>query len=217
MQLSTSMPIDGHAPGMAGGPPQRTALWRDVLLTLGILCRDPLGGVRAAERRVGDEAAGGVGMVFGALADLGLVTGMTLLLGGVPLALFVQLLLCGLAPLGGSLLIVSAARNLTGRRGRLRLDLYVVGTSALPIGVAVAGVGLLGRTHGAADAVTLIAATVLAVLLLYSGCRYVLRLSTLASAVAVPLVVAAVAVVSAGLVGPFALMLAKSWLTGSAG
>ena len=213
---STATPVDRHAAEIgSAGPSERLPLWRDIAVTVAILCRDPLGGVRAAERRVGIEAAGGVGLALGLVADVGVVAGVALLAGGIPLPLFVQLVLCGLAPLGAAALILSSVRRLTGRHGRLRRDLYVVGISAVPLGLAAIAVGLLGRTHGGADALTTLAASVLSVLLLFSGCRYVLRLSTLATVITVPLVVAAVATISAGLIGPLALMLVRAWASGA--
>src|SRR5437764_530870 len=86
--------IDAAVPS----PPAEARLWGHVVTAVGILCRDPIGGIGRAQRRVGEEASGALGLLFGVVADVGLVTGVALLTGGFPPDVFAQLLCFGMAP-----------------------------------------------------------------------------------------------------------------------
>jgi hypothetical protein len=163
---------------------------------------DPVGGLGAAYEGLGERGALDVGILLAIVADFALVIGMTMAVKraigvfsqytpgggeGNGFVLFLKELLLGAIPIAclaiTLILIQAAARN--GLRGVSRA-LFIAGATVVPFAMFMLLVGLIGVANFEVVAILLMFALCYTILILFSGCRDVLRLSAATAAVCVP-------------------------------
>jgi hypothetical protein len=163
---------------------------------------DPVGALGAAYEGLGERGALDVGIVLAVVADFGTVIGTTMAVkrsigffsqftpaggdaGGF--VLFLKELLLGAVPiacLAVTLVVIQAtARN--GLRGLSRA-VFIGGAVAVPFALLTFLVGLVGVANFEVVAILSVFALCYTILILFTGCRDILRLSPSAAAMCVP-------------------------------
>lgn len=208
--VAEAAPFDPDV-GSAPLRPRGRGLWPgagfgDLTAALKPLAADPVGGLKTAFDLLGPSRAMAVGLGAGLLSvllfDAGLFfggRGAARGFGELPVAppaglevtfkALLRVTFVGLVLFAGVILGSLICRKVFQGHGSSPGDVFVAGVCLLPVGVAVPLVALLGPANFEVCAVLLVLALCLNVLILYSGCVKVHRLSERASTVAVPAII----------------------------
>lgn len=203
-------PKPGNAPWAQGGwNVDRDAISQhvktartDALAALGILFRNPVGGIDDAYQQLDDQRAIGVGVAFALLFDVFLLIGVLIGLermSSIPgvnyLAMMsgsdfgagssIKLLILGLTPFVSLLAAVSSARLVFRGSGRPAGDVFTAGTALLPFGLFFALAAVVGGFVPEILIVLLVFAIVYTILILYRGCTTIAGIGEGAAAAAV--------------------------------
>jgi hypothetical protein len=183
-------PTSAAAAGTAG---QRIAATsNDAFRAFRILATNPVAGLPVVCQSLDPGGVLGVGVTFG-MVFMACALWSAHSLAGVPLKVLVSLnVLLGLAVPFVALAAASfLVRTVFGGRGSLGTDCFIAGAVLLPGGFVSVAAAVLGIGNVEIIALLGLFAACLTILMLYSGCHQISRLSERAATLAVPIMVLA--------------------------
>lgn len=166
---------------------------RDAVSAFKVIAKDPLGGLPQVFNELGDARATGAGIVFAAAFDLCVIVGLYLALpvwsrpegaGGL-----VKLFVFGAVPFVSVVGALALTRKLFRGAGSLGGDAFVAGASLLPFGLLALAAGVLGLGNVEVIVLLSILALTTSVLLLFSGCARVAKLTEPRIVLALPVII----------------------------
>lgn len=166
---------------------------RDAADAFKVFAVNPVGGLPAAYESLGETRAIAVGLVFAAIFDICILLGTYIILpawsrpAGIT-SLF-KIIIFGAVPFIVLFGAVSLTRRIFGGEGSIGGDSFIAGASLLPFGfIALLG-GVLGMGNIEVIAVLAVFALCYTILMLYTGCTRISKISEARSALAVPFMV----------------------------
>lgn len=175
-------------------------LLNNALITFVSYFYNPVGGLLPALARLSSSQVMSVALIYGIIADLCLTFSSYLLVGNsqqllpaVPSFSFWQLLLINFLPFICLTLISTIVRSLNNQRKNLAQDLFLAGTSFLPLSLSFLAVGLF-TTYQETPILPLLTLTIFGfsygMLTLYSNCTQILQISEAKATFLVPFMTA---------------------------
>ncbi|VEP18196.1 DnaJ domain protein [Hyella patelloides LEGE 07179] len=179
---------------------QIVELSNNALVTLISYIFNPVGGLLPAFARLSYSQAMGVALIYGVVADLCLTGSSYLLvetsqqlLPAVSSLSVGQLLFLNFFPFIGLTLISGVLRLIDNTRGNLAQDMFLAGTSFLPLGLSFLAMGFIATPQGTPVfplLTLLIFGFSYGILTLYTNCTQILKFSEAKSTLLVPLMTA---------------------------
>jgi hypothetical protein len=162
---------------------------RSALTAFKLFANNPVGGLPSAFENLDKRGARDVGIVFSVIFALCIVVGtyMALPSWGKPNIQGVfGLLILGAVPPAAVAGVSALARKLFNSEGSFESDLFIAGASLLPVAVGVFLIGVLGM--GSVEVVAILAgfSGCYTILMLYSGCTKISKVTEAKAAVTVP-------------------------------
>lgn len=175
-------------------------LLHNVLMTLIAYIFNPVGGLLPAFARLSASQAMGVALIYGLGADFCLTASSYLLVGtpyqfmpAISSFSFWQLMSLNFLPFVCLTFISSVVRSINHRQGSFAQDMFLAGTSFLPLGLSFLTMGFIATPQGI-PILPLITLLIFGfsygILTLYTNCTQILQLSESKSAFLVPLMTA---------------------------
>jgi hypothetical protein len=162
---------------------------RSALATLRFFAIDPVGGLPSAFESLDKEGKRGVGVVFSSMFGLCSVIGAYLVFpswGKPNIQGIFGLLLAAAIPPASIAGFSALARKAFKSDGSFEGDLYIAGASLLPIGIAVLLVGILSSGNTGIVAILAGFASCYTILILFSGCTKISKITEAKAALTVP-------------------------------
>lgn len=205
--------IKPHAKEFVGSAQQSTkefantakASSKDALEAFLIFAKNPVGGILEAFEGLGSKRAMSAGIFFAIIFDLCVIIGMYLILrkisgmfgafaspknsvgggGGTSLWQLLKFLITGFVPLVSITIASTLSRKIFRGEGSMEGDIFIAGAALLPLGALILLLGLLGWGNIEIIAIIGIIALCYTILILYSGCTKISKISDSASALAI--------------------------------
>lgn len=162
---------------------------RDAIHALKVFAVNPVGGLLFAFESLNKRRARNVGLVFSVIFSLCVVIGtyMTLPAWAKPdIKGVFGLLILGVLPPAGVTGVGNLARKFFGAAGSVESDLFIAGASLLPVGFVWLLTGVLGIGNIEVIAVLGAFAGCYTILMLYTGCKQISKITEAKAAATVP-------------------------------
>jgi uncharacterized membrane protein YhaH (DUF805 family) len=174
---------------------------REAIRAVKLLLVDPVGSIGAAYDALGTRQATDAGIVFSAAFIMSCIFAIKmisrfssgLLAFSIGIKEVLQVMLVAAVPVASLIAIFSAIQLATTKTHDLSRSMFAGGAALVPIALFNVAGSLLGAANGDVVALIGLYALCYTVLLLYAGCRAVLKSSSALSAAAVPLILIATA------------------------
>lgn len=166
---------------------------KDAAEAFKVFATNPVGGLPTAFESLGEARAIAAGIVFAAIFDLCVFLGTYMVLPpwGRPAGLvgFIKVLIFGAVPFVVLVGASALARRMFGGEGSVGGDSFIAGASLLPFGFVVLLSGIFGMSNFEVIIVLGVFALCYTILMLYTGCTRISKISESRSALAVPIMV----------------------------
>lgn len=176
-----------QAPATAEASRFKTAS-ADAVEALKLFTKNPVGGLPAAYERLNEPRAIGVGIAFAVIYLLCWLAALYIAADVRPTGIdgLIKFLLSGAVPFISFLGASALARKIFNGTGSLGGDCFIAGAALLPLGLWVLLSSILGFTNFEVIAALGVFALVFTILLLFTGCTRISKISEEKSALAVP-------------------------------
>ena len=162
---------------------------RSALTAFKLFATNPVGGLPSAFENLDSRGARDVGIIFSVIFALCVVVGtyMALPSWGKPnIQGILGLLILGAIPPAAIAGVSALARKALKSRGSFESDVFIAGAALLPIGFVVFLTGILGMGNIEVVAILAAFAGCYTILMLYSGCTQVSKITDAKAAAIVP-------------------------------
>jgi hypothetical protein len=160
----------------------------DAVEALKLFTKNPVGGLPAAYERLNEPRAIGVGIAFAVIYLLCWLAFLYIAFDTRPEGIegIVKFILGGAVPFAGFWGASALARKIFNGTGSMGGDCFIAGAALLPLGFYIVLAGILGINNATVIVALGVFALVFTILILFTGCTRISKISEEKSALAVP-------------------------------